>query len=151
MIVIFDSEATLGALAGPFSLFIGSAILLGWSFLALSYLISATAREKARAAGMALMVWFLFVLIYDLTLLGILVGTEGQVNEGLFRVLLMINPTDIFRLINLTGFEQAADASGMLAIATGEHHSVPGLVALLVLWVIGPLALAVAVFRRRRT
>ncbi len=151
VIVIFDSEATLGALAGPFSLFIGSAILLGWSFLALSYLISATAREKARAAGMALMVWFLFVLIYDLTLLGILVGTEGQVNEGLFRVLLMINPTDIFRLINLTGFEQAADASGMLAIATGEHHSVPGLVALLVLWVIGPLALAVAVFRRRRT
>lgn len=151
VIVVFDAEATLGALAGPFTLFIGSAILLGWCFLALSYLISAIAHEKARAAGMALVVWFLFVLVYDLILLGILVGTEGQVNEGVFQALLMINPTDIFRLINLTGFEQVAEASGMLAIATREQHSVAALVALLGLWVIAPLAIAAAVFRRRRT
>ena len=63
----------------------------------------------------------------------------------------MINPTDIFRLINLTGFEAVAEASGMLAIATQGTHSVTGLVLLLGLWVIGPLALAAAVFRRRRT
>lgn len=151
VIVVFDSEATLSVLAGPLSLFIGSAILLGWSFLALSYLISAFAREKARAAGMALFVWFFFVLVYDLSLLGILVATEGQVDENLFQVLLMINPTDIFRLINLTGFEQVAEASGMLAIATSENHSITGLVALLGLWVIVPLVAAVALFRRRRT
>ncbi|XOZ33033.1 ABC transporter permease [Halomonadaceae bacterium KBTZ08] len=151
VIVVFDAEATLGALAGPFTLFIGSAILLGWCFLAISYLISAIAHEKARAAGMALVVWFLFVLVYDLTLLGILVGTEGQVNESLFQTLLMINPTDIFRLVNLTGFEQVAEASGMLAIATREQHSVAALIALLGLWVVAPLAIAAAVFRRRRT
>lgn len=151
VIVVFDSEASLAALAGPFGLFIGSAILLGWSFLALSYLISALAREKARAAGMALFVWFFFVLVYDLTLLGILVGTEGQVSKEVFQVLLMINPTDIFRLINLTGFEAVAEASGMLAIATGDTHSVTGLVLLQGLWIIGPLALAAVVFRRRRT
>lgn len=151
VIVAFDSEATLSALAGPFCLFILSAVLLGWCFLALAYLISAAAGEKARAAGMALFVWFLFVLIYDLTLLGVLVATEGQVNEGLFQVLLMINPTDIFRLINLTGFEQVAEASGMLAIATSGDYPVSVLIALLGLWVIGPLAIAAAVFRRRRT
>lgn len=151
VIVVFDSEATLSALAGPFCLFILSAVLLGWCFLALAYLISAAAGEKARAAGMALFVWFLFVLIYDLTLLGVLVATEGQVNEGLFQVLLMINPTDIFRLINLTGFEQVAEASGMLAIATSGDYPVSVLIALLGLWVIGPLAIAAAVFRRRRT
>jgi len=71
-----------------------------------------------------------FVLVYDLTLLGILVGTEGQVSKGLFQILLMINPTDIFRLINLTGFEQVAEASGMLAIATSDNHSIAGLMAL---------------------
>lgn len=151
VIVAFDSEATLSALAGPFCLFILSAVLLGWCFLALAYLISAAAGEKARAAGMALFVWFLFVLIYDLTLLGVLVATEGQVNEGLFQVLLMINPTDIFRLINLTGFEQVAEASGMLAIATSGDYPVSVLIALLGLWVIGPLAIAAGVFRRRRT
>ncbi len=151
VIVMFDGDATVALLAGPFSLFIGSAILLGWAFLALAYLISVVAREKARAAGLALLVWFLFVLVYDLALLGLLVGTEGRVDDGLFRFLLLINPTDVFRLVNLTGFESVAEASGMLEVLARQQYSVVQLLSLMAGWVLIPLAIAAGLFRARRT
>lgn len=39
-------------------LFILSAILLGWVFIALAYLVSTAVVEKSRAAGLALLAWF---------------------------------------------------------------------------------------------
>jgi len=151
VIGLVAEEAAFADLLGPFSLFIASAILLGWAFLGLAYLISTITREKARAAGLALLAWFLFVLIYDLALLGVLVGTEGRVDQGLFRVLLLANPTDVFRLVNLTGFEEAAAASGMLSVVAEQELSVGRLMGILAAWTLGPLALAAALFAVRRT
>ena len=150
VIGLVAEEAAFADLVGPFSLFIASAILLGWAFLALAYLISTITREKARAAGLALLAWFVFVLIYDLALLGVLVGTEGRVDQGLFQVLLLINPTDVFRLVNLTGFEEAAAASGMLSVVAEQGFSVGRLMAILAAWTVLPLALAAALFAARR-
>ncbi len=151
VIGLVAEEAAFADLVGPFSLFIASAILLGWAFLALAYLISTVTREKARAAGLALLAWFLFVLIYDLALLGVLVGTEGRVDQGLFRVLLLINPTDVFRLVNLTGFEEAAAASGMLSVVAEQGFSVGRLMGILAAWTVVPLAVAAALFAMRRS
>lgn len=151
VIGLVAEEATFADLVGPFSLFIASAILLGWAFLALAYLISTVTREKARAAGLALLAWFLFVLIYDLALLGVLVGTEGRVDQGLFRILLLINPTDVFRLVNLTGFEEAAAASGMLSVVAEQGFSVGRLMGILAAWTVVPLAAAAALFAIRRS
>lgn len=151
VIGLVAEEAAFADLAGPFSLFIASAILLGWAFLAVAYLISTITREKARAAGLALLAWFLLVLIYDLALLGVLVGTEGRIDQGLFRVLLLANPTDVFRLVNLTGFEEAAAASGMLSVVAEQGFSVGRLMSILAAWTLGPLALAAALFALRRS
>lgn len=151
VIGLVAEEAAFADLVGPFSLFIASAILLGWAFLALAYLISTVTREKARAAGLALLAWFLFVLIYDLALLGVLVGTEGRVDQGLFRILLLINPTDVFRLVNLTGFEEAAAASGMLSVVAEQGFSVGRLMGILAAWTVVPLAAAAALFAMRRS
>jgi len=151
VIGLVADEAAFADLVGPFSLFIVSAILLGWAFLALAYLISTITREKARAAGLALLAWFLFVLIYDLALLGLLVGTEGRVDQGLFRMLLLINPTDVFRLINLTGFEEAAAASGMLSVVAEQDLSVGRLMGILAAWTAIPLAAAAGLFAARRS
>ncbi|MCC5809812.1 MAG: ABC transporter permease [Ectothiorhodospiraceae bacterium] len=151
VILVFAEQATPGNLFGPFSLFIVSAVLLGWVFLALAYLISVLTREKARAAGLALLVWFLFVLVYDLALLGLLVGTEGQVGAGLFRVLLMLNPTDVFRLVNLTGFEESAAASGLLSVMGDQGYPLSLLLGILVAWILVPLTAAAALFSARRT
>lgn len=151
MIVLLAEQATIATLAGPFGLFIVSAILLGWVFLALAYLISVVTREKARAAGLALIVWFLFVLVYDLALLGLLVGTEGRLDGGLFRVLLLLNPTDVFRLVNMTGFEEAAAASGLLSVFGDQSHAIGLLLSILTAWIVVPLSAAAALFSARRT
>jgi Cu-processing system permease protein len=151
MIAMLAEQATFANLAGPFSLFILSAILLGWTFLALAYLVSVITREKARAAGLALLIWFVFVLIYDLVLLGVLVGTEGQLDAGVFRVLLLLNPTDVFRLVNLMGFEDAAAASGLLTVFQDQDFSLSLLLAILTAWIAVPLVAAAALFTARRT
>ncbi|WP_043531355.1 ABC transporter permease [Litchfieldella xinjiangensis] len=124
---------------------IGSSILLGWVFLAFAYLISVSVNEKARAAGLALGVWFLFVLVFDLALLALLVGMK-QGGDWL-PYLLLLNPADCFRLIILAGFEATQITSGITAIASDGafHPSWP--VLILVGWVVLPLGLAIQRFR----
>jgi Cu-processing system permease protein len=151
MIVVLAEQATFTSLMGPFGLFILSAILLGLVFLALAYLVSVATREKARAAGLALLVWFGFVLVYDLVLLGVLVGTEGRLDGGLFRMLLLLNPTDVFRLVNLIGFEDTAVSSGLLSVFQDQDYPLSLLLGILVAWTVVPLGAAAALFTARRT
>ncbi|ACL73643.1 ABC-type transport system involved in multi-copper enzyme maturation, permease component [Thioalkalivibrio sulfidiphilus HL-EbGr7] len=151
LIVTLAEQATFANLSGPFSLFILSAILLGLVFLALAYLVSVLTRDKARAAGLALLTWFMFVLVYDLTLLGVLVGTQGRLDGDVFRVLLLLNPTDVFRLVNLIGFEETAASSGLLSVFQDQDYPLPLLLGILVAWILVPLAAAAALFSARRT
>lgn len=132
-----------------FSYFILSAILLGLVFVSFAHLISVTVREKTRAAGLALVVWFVFVLIFDLALLGLLVSTGGQVGQDIFPYLLLLNPTDVFRMANLAGFEGARVHAGLTDIAAPGLFNPVLLAGILVLWAALPLALALWLFRRQ--
>lgn len=131
-----------------FGFFILSSWLLGCVFLALAQLISAWAGEKSVAAGVALLVWIWFVLIFDLLLLGALVMAEGQEGGWLAR-LLLLNPTDIFRLANFAGFEAARSYTGLTHIAVGPWFQPAVLLGLLLVWIIVPLLLAQWRFARR--
>ncbi|MDR5866883.1 ABC transporter permease [Halomonas koreensis] len=139
----------LGELAGGLGLLIVSSILLGWAFLALAYLISAGATEKARAAGLALGTWFLFVLVFDLALLALLVGVEG--GGDWLPWLMLLNPTDGFRLLNLAGVDAAREFTGLGAMARGDMFHPSALVTTLLAWILVPLGLAVLRFRHRAT
>lgn len=139
-----------GELLRAFGVFILSAVLLGWAFIALAYLISVLVVEKARAAGLALLVWFLFVLVFDLALLALLVGADGKAGAGWLPYLLLFNPTDCFRLVNLAGFEAAQAYSGLLSVADSAFANPAALCGALALWTIVPLSLAVWRFRRRQ-
>ncbi len=149
VIAALSPQVTVAQLLPPLTLFIVSSVLLGWAFIALAYLISVSTREKGRAAGLALVVWFLFVLVFDLGLLAILVGTGGAVDAGLFRGLMLLNPTDVFRLVNLTGFEAVAAQAGLMSVAEDAFHPVL-LLAVLAGWVVAPFGLALWLFHRRR-
>lgn len=133
---------------GALGFFILSSWLLGCVFLALAQLLSAWAGEKSIAAGVALLVWFWFVLIFDLLLLGLLVMAKGQAG-GWLSYLLLLNPTDIFRLANFAGFEAARNYTGLTHIAIGPWFQPGALLGLLLAWVIVPLLLAQWRFRRR--
>lgn len=148
MIGLFSDSTSWGELLVPYTVFILSAILLGWIFIAIAYVISTAASEKSKAAGIALVTWFVFVLVFDLGLLGMLVSTQGNVNETLFPYLLLLNPTDIFRLVNITYFAEQ-NLTGLLAIAQQAQFSIAMLFAGLLIWLALPMALALTLFNRR--
>lgn len=130
---------------------IGSSILLGMSFLALGYLVSTVARDRGMAAGVAIGVWLLLVLLYDMTLLGLLVWDQGKtITAGGLNALLLLDPADVYRLFNLAGFAGVSVFSGMAGLAEQAQLGRSALLAVLALWVALPLALASLVFRRRQ-
>ena len=121
----------------PFFLLIAASILLGAAFLSMGYLISAKVKERGTAAGLAIGVWLFFVVIFDMALLGILEN------------ILLLNPTDIYRLLNLTGFENTAMYSGMAGVSGQIGLSKTALLAAQLGWIAIPFALAAWLFARR--
>jgi Cu-processing system permease protein len=134
-----------------FALMVGSSILLGAVFLAIGYAISALAPERGVAAGIAIGVWLLFALVYDMVLLGILVADQGAlVAPGVLNLLLMLNPADAYRLLNLAWSENAQTLAGMAGVAAETGPGWPVLLAVLLAWIALPLALATILFTRRQ-
>ena len=138
-----------GASGVAFASMILSSILLGAVFVALGYLVSALVGERGTAGGIAIGVWLLCVLIYDMALLGVLVVDQGRViGGGTLNALLLANPTDAYRLLNL-GVGNVGSLSGMGGVAENAALSPGTLVAALVAWTIVPFAAAALVFSRR--
>lgn len=128
----------------------GSSVLLGMAFLALGYLVSVLVRERGTAAGLAVAVWLLFVLLFDMALLGALVADQGQtLKANTVTALLMFNPADIYRMLNLMGTPDIAALAGMAGVGEAVALSVPVLVGSLLLWSLVPVGLAILVFKRR--
>ncbi len=135
---------------GAFGRMIASSILLGAVFIAIGYLVSALVRERGTAAGIAIGVWLLLVLIYDMTLLGLLVVDQGRViSAGVLNGLLLLNPTDVYRMFNLTGTANVSSFSGMSGLADTVTLSPLALLAALSGWTLVPLTLAAFAFSRR--
>ena len=133
-----------------FAAMVGSSVLLGGVFIAIGYLTSALVRDRGTAAGIAIGIWLLLVLIYDMALLGLLVIDQGQVvSAGMLNALLLLNPADVYRLFNLTGFANVSTFSGMAGLAGSAVLSPSMLLAALAAWTVLPLALAAAAFSRR--
>jgi Cu-processing system permease protein len=132
-----------------FAKMIGSSILLGAAFIAIGYLISASVRERGRAAGIAIGVWLLFVLIYDMALLGLLVADQGRlISARALDGLLLLNPTDIYRMYNISGSADVSAFSGMAGLAGATALSPLVLLVALAAWTLVPLALAKLAFAR---
>jgi Cu-processing system permease protein len=133
-----------------FAALLGSSILLGGAFLAIGYLLSTLVRERATAAGLALGVWLLLVIIYDTALLGLLVTDGGRfVTPSLFGALLLLNPADAFRLLNLAGFADARLVAGLAGVDAGPAGYPVAALGALTAWVLLPLGLAGWLLARR--
>lgn len=130
--------------------FVGSASLLGASFAGMACLISALAREKARAAGLALLAWFVLVMLFDLALLALLVVSGGNAMErALYPYLLLANPIDAFRLVNLVALGDGAGNDVFMSMTAAHVYRPTLLVAAMLAWGFGPFLLALLAFRRQ--
>lgn len=127
--------------------FMLSAILMGMAFLSLAVLVSVLAASKTAASGAAIALWFAFVLVYDLVLLGVLVLTEGALPAALVSGLLLFNPADVFRVLNVFSLEEVKTLYGLATVAS-DTLTAPWLLGTMMgAWIVAPLALALARFR----
>jgi len=122
--------------------FMLSSVLLGLAFLSLAVLLSVLARERNRASGMAIAVWFFFLLVFDLVQLGLLVGTGGAYGGDVFAYLLLLNPADAYRILNVFSLEDVRTLYGLSSIVP-PALSEPWLMGVVMLgWIVLPLGLA---------
>ncbi|MBI5271138.1 MAG: ABC transporter permease [Burkholderiales bacterium] len=130
--------------------FMASSVLLGLAFLSLAVMLSVFARDRTRASGLAISLWFLFVLVFDLLLLGLLVlgGTRlGALGGEAFPYLLLLNPADVFRILNVFSLEDLRTLYGLGSIVPPALAN-PWLMGSAMLgWILAPLALASWRFR----
>lgn len=130
--------------------FIASASLLGASFVALGCVISVVTNDKSRAAGLALMIWFVSVVLFDLGLLALLVFSGGNALEkAAFPYLLLLNPIDVFRLINLTLLGDGAGNDLFMGMTASHVYAPVVLYTAMLAWVAVPLLAALLLFRRK--
>jgi Cu-processing system permease protein len=133
-----------------FAAMIGSSVLLGAVFVAIGYLVSALVRDRGTAAGVCIGLWLLLVLIYDMALLGVLAVDQGRsISAAAVDAMLLLNPTDVYRLFNLTGFANVSSFAGMAGLAQSTTLSGKVLLAALLFWTSVPLGLAAVAFSRR--
>ncbi|MCK6453902.1 MAG: ABC transporter permease [Alphaproteobacteria bacterium] len=133
-----------------FARMIGSSILLGAVFIAIGYLVSALVQQRGTAAGIAVGIWLLLVLVFDMALLGVLVVDQGRVvSATVLNAVLLLNPTDVYRMFNLAGSANVSAFAGMAGLAGTVMLDGSVLLAALVAWALLPVALASVAFARR--
>ena len=122
--------------------FVFSAILMGMAFLSLSLWLSVLARDRMRASGMAIGMWFFFVLVFDLLLMGLLVLSKGSLSSTVFASLLMLNPADVFRLLNIFSSQQVQTMYGLATVMPDSLTSPMVLMSIMLGWIIVPFLFA---------
>ena len=91
---------------------------------------------------------FFFVVVFDRLLLGALVVTGGQWGGDVFPYLLLANPADVFRILNIFTL---ADVRSMYGLTTVFPPALanPWLLGVVMLaWIAAPLGIASWGFRR---
>lgn len=122
--------------------FMLSSVLLGLAFLSMAVLVSVVARDRTRASGLAIMTWFFFVLVFDLLLLGILVTTGGRFAGDSFALLLLLNPADVFRILNVFALDDVRTLYGLSSVVPQSLGSPMIMGFVMVLWIGVPLLIA---------
>ncbi|MDR3496324.1 MAG: ABC transporter permease subunit [Ancalomicrobiaceae bacterium] len=143
-----DVDAATGE---AFVLMVAASVLLGSVFIAIGTFVSTLVRDRGTAGGIAVGVWLVFVLLYDMGLLGLLAADQGRsVSAPLLNALLLLNPTDAYRLLTLTASTEVSGFAGLAGLGAGSALSPPSLVAALLAWTVLPLVAAMALFSRRQ-
>ena len=146
-LIVFSSTGEEGGWG--YALLVLGSFLLTAAFLAIAALIAAGAvgRKRTRALALAVVVWFVAVILLDLAALGVASLLPSTAASRLLIVSVMANPAGAVRTGALLGIEgTAAFGSASLALLrfTGGPAGAAVLLALSTLaWVVVPTAAAV--------
>lgn len=133
---------------GEYLVLTGLSLLLGVVFLAIAFLVSLQARDRGKAIAASVFIWLGSVFLYDLVLVGILVLSEGEIPGGVLSGLLLLNPTDAFRILCLRVIESSASPLGLSTLSE-FLPSTAALVGTLTAWALLPLFTGFRLFQSR--
>lgn len=125
-------------------------LVLALGMLSVGMFISTLARRASMAIGVAIFLWLALVFVSDLALMAGAIAMRLRIEE-LFA-LSLVNPLQVFKMWSLHAVDATLDVLGPAGLyAMDEYadrlHLIFG--ACLAVWIVLPLALAVAVFSRR--
>ncbi|MBV7378912.1 ABC transporter permease [Maritimibacter dapengensis] len=126
---------------------IWTSILLGAAFLSLGHAMSCLSRRPSGAAAMAIGLWLVMIVLYDLGLLAAVVADDGGAfTTDVFPWALVVNPADAFRIFNLAASGAVDAASGLSGAASSIAVWKP--LAAIMVWPILAAGLARLSFQR---
>lgn len=123
--------------------------LLAVAMIGVGLVVSVLSARSSTAMGVALVVWLVFVMLGNLGLMGSSVAT-GMSDSALFAAA-TANPTEAFRLASMSALGGSLDVLGPVGTyAVDRFGDAVGWVttAALMIWVVVPVALGAALFRR---
>jgi ABC-type transport system involved in multi-copper enzyme maturation permease subunit len=132
-----------------FAVFPAIATTLVAAMLALGLCISVSSRSAVQAQGRAIFLWFAFVLLYDLLLMGTLLTAD--LGPGVLVSLLLLNPVDAARILAVLALEPdlhlLGPAGAFLMGMAGARGAALLLFVSLLAWTALPLLAALVMFR----
>ena len=134
-------------------MFIGLSLILSLVFLSFSVMVATLSKRKSKAFGLALFLWFFFVLFFDLLVIGGTLFLKGQSATTFLFISLLGNPVDLVRVASLITLDNVAifGASGaaLVRFFGGTTLSFIFLLAGLAFWVGGPLLISHRLLRQQ--
>jgi Cu-processing system permease protein len=136
-----------------YGLFVFLSLSLSLVFLSLSVVVAIMNRRKSKAFGMALFLWFFFVLFYDLLAIGGTLFLKGQSANTFLFLSLFGNPVDMVRVATLISLDNVtifgAAGAAMLRFLGGTEASIALLVLGLSMWVFLPLGITNRILKKQ--
>ncbi len=134
-------------------IFVGFALLLAAAFLTLGAAAAIAARGGAKGLGFALIVWFFFVLLYDLLVMGMAFLLPEHTANQLIFISLFGNPIDLARVGSLIAMGDPAvfgyAGAALVKFLGGPSLANLALIGGLLSWILAPLIVSARVLRRQ--
>ena len=128
------------------------AALLSLVFASVSFLASVKSRDKARGIGVALMLWFYFVLIFDGLILLIIFTFSDYPLEKITLLLSSLNPVDLGRIYIMLHMDVSAlmgYTGAMYKDFFGSGSGILFTLGIMTVWVVAPMFLALRAFNKK--
>lgn len=130
----------------------GTGVLLGGISVSLGLLIALLNRDKARGIGVSILLWLLFVIVYDGLLLLVLLLLADYPIEPWVVPLASLNPIDLARIQVMLRIDLAAMLGYTGAVYKQFFGSTSGILytfAVLVVWLLWPAWVAMRLFMKK--
>lgn len=134
---------------GSYLIFIINSIVLGFIFLSVSFLVSILFYERSKVIAFTVFLWLLFTVLYDLGIIGLLIITKGGIGSEIFSLLLMLNPVDVYRILNFLSIGEFTVFLGLASVEFPSYMRMPLLWFISVLWIVLPIIASHQFFKKR--